>query len=278
VIDQKLNESGWLIQDKNQLNLTAGPGVAVREFPTSTGPVDYALFVDGALTGIVEAKRSEMGEHMAEVEEQTNRYAASKFRGPKQEVIRFVYRATDQLIWFTDFADMDYRSRKVFSFHRPETMRVWLSRKTTLRNALKAMPPANTQGFRDCQITAIANLDKSLAQNKPKALIQMATGAGKTFTAITASYRMLKYGRMNRILFLVDTKNLGEQAEEEFMAYTPNDENKTLPQLYAVHRLRSSRMPQECQVYIGLAEKLEIARKQEQAKAIKSFARITNTP
>ena len=79
VIDQKLNESGWLIQDKNQLNLTAGPGVAVREFPTSTGPVDYALFVDGEPVGNVEAKRPEMMERMTDVEAQTNHYGNSIF-------------------------------------------------------------------------------------------------------------------------------------------------------------------------------------------------------
>jgi type I restriction enzyme R subunit len=92
---------------------------------------------------------------------------------------------------------------------------------------MKHFPEFDGTGFRDCQITAINNLDKSLSENKPRSLVQMATGAGKTFTAITAAYRMLKYGKMNRILFLVDTKSLGEQAEREFLAYRPNDDNRS---------------------------------------------------
>jgi type I restriction enzyme, R subunit len=94
--------------------------------------------------------------------------------------------------------------------------------------------------MRDCQIRAINNLDKSFKINHPKALIQMATGSGKTFTAITFIYRLLKYTNAKRILFVVDTKNLGEQAEQEFMAYLPNDDNRRFTELYGVYRLRSS--------------------------------------
>ena len=84
----------------------------------------------------------------------------------------------------------------------------------TIRNHMKHFPAFGTTGFRTCQFTAIQNLDTSFAENRPKALVQMATGTGKTFTAIPAAYRLLKFGRMRRILFLVDTKSLGEQAEE----------------------------------------------------------------
>ena len=98
----------------------------------------------------------------------------------------------------------------MFSFHRPETLKVMLLQQDTVRNNMKYLPPLDTRGFRDCQVKAIQNLDRSFADNRSKALVQMATGAGKTFTAITAAYRLLKYGRMNRILFLVDTKSLGE--------------------------------------------------------------------
>ena len=94
-------------------------------------------------------------------------------------------------------------------------------------------------------------MDISFADNRPKALVQMATGAGKTFTAITAAYRLLKYGKMNRILFLVDTKSLGEQAEREFMAYTPNDDPRSFSQLYGVCRLKSSFIPDDVQICIS---------------------------
>ena len=257
VIDQKLEQSGWVIQDMKQLNLSASLGVAVREFPTSTGPVDYALFIAGIPVGVVEAKRTEKGEDITSVEEQSARYAHSKFKWIKAEYeIRFAYEATDKLTRFTDYQDIKYRSRTVFSFHRPETLQALLNQPDTIRNNMKRFPPFDTTGFRDCQIRAISNLDRSFSENRPKALVQMATGAGKTFTAITAAYRLLKYGRMNRILFLVDTRNLGEQAEREFLAYIPNDDHRPFSDIYGVYRLKSSRMPANTQVYISTIQRM----------------------
>ncbi len=113
------------------------------------------------------------------------------------------------------------------------------------KSSFKYFLPLDVKGFRKCQINAINNLEKSFADNRQKALVQMATGAGKTFTAITASYRLLKYGNMKRILFLVDTKGLGEQAEREFLAYTPNDDPRSFSQIYGVRRLKSSYIPNE---------------------------------
>lgn len=257
VIDKKLMQSGWTIQDKNRLNLTASLGVAVREFPTSTGPVDYALFVDGCPVGVVEAKKSEAGENITVVEAQSARYANSTFKWVQQDYeIRFAYEATDKLVRFTDYKDIKYRSRTVFSFHRPETLSAMMAQPDTVRNNLKNLPPLDTTGFRKCQVNAITNLDKSFADNRARALVQMATGAGKTFTAITASYRLLKYGKMNRILFLVDTKSLGEQAEREFLSYTPNDDPRSFSQLYGVRRLKSSFIPNDIQICISTIQRM----------------------
>ena len=190
-IDKKLIESGWTIQDVKSLNLSASLGIAVREFPTSTGPVDYALFLEGIPVGVIEAKKSELGENITSVESQSARYATSTFKWIKNEYrIRFAYEATDKLTRFTDYDDIKYRSRTVFSFHRPETLLALLKQPDTIRNNMKRFPEFDSTGFRKCQITAIENLDASFADNRPKALVQMATGAGKTFTAITAAYRL----------------------------------------------------------------------------------------
>ena len=257
VIDEKLIASGWIVQDVKKLNPNAAVGVAVREFPTDTGPVDYALFVNGTPIGVVEAKKSEEGENITTVEGQSSRYANSTFKWIKCEYkIRFAYEATDKLTRFTDYNDVKYRSRTVFSFHKPETLAALIRQKDTIRNNMKHFPEFDGTGFRDCQITAINNLDKSLSENKPRALVQMATGAGKTFTAITAAYRMLKYGKMNRILFLVDTKSLGEQDEREFLAYRPNDDNRSFSELYGVRRLKSSYIPSDVQICISTIQRM----------------------
>lgn len=257
VIDKKLQESGWKVQDLKNLNLSVALGVAVREFPTSTGPVDYALFVEGVPVGVVEAKKSEAGEDITTVEGQSSRYANSRFKWIKGECrIRFAYEATDKLTRFTDYDDVKYRARAVFSFHRPETLSALLKQSDTLRNNMKRFPVFDSTGFRKCQVVAIENLDKSFADNRPKALVQMATGAGKTFTAITAAYRLLKYGKMNRILFLVDTKGLGEQAEREFLAYRPTDDNRSFSQIYGVNRLKSSYIPDGVQICISTIQRM----------------------
>lgn len=256
-IDSKLIQSGWVIQDVKSLDLSASLGVAVREFPTSTGPVDYALFVDGVPVGVVEAKKSDVGENITIVENQSARYANSTFKWIKNDYkIRFAYEATDKLTRFTDYADEKYRSRSVFSFHRPESLQSLLNKSDTIRNNMKHFPEFDSTGFRKCQVTAIQNLDKSFADNRPKALVQMATGAGKTFTAITAAYRLLKYGKINRILFLVDTKGLGEQAEREFLAYTPNDDPRSFSQIYGVSRLKSSFIPSDVQVCVSTIQRM----------------------
>ena len=276
VIDDKLRQSGWVIQDMKKLNLSAALGVAVREFPTSTGEVDYALFVDGKPVGVAEAKREEKGESITDVEVQSGRYANSTFKWIKNDYkIRFAYETTDKLIRFTDYNDIKYRSRTVFSFHRPETLFALLQQPDTIRNNMKHFPTLDEKGFRKCQVNAIKNLDNSFAENRPKALVQMATGAGKTFTAITAAYRLLKYGKMNRILFLVDTRGLGEQAEREFLAYTPNDDPRSFSQLYGVRRLKNSYIPNDIQVCICTIQRMYSILKGEEldeSTEVKSFA------
>ena len=257
IIDKKLEQSGWIVQDRKQLNLFAGLGVAVREFPTSTGPVDYALFVEGTPVGIIEAKKDDAGEKITAVEGQSNRYVNSTFKWIKGDYrIRFVYEATGKLTRFTDYNDIKYRSRTIFTFHQPQELQRLVKQPDTIRNRMKQFLDFDTTGFRKCQITAISNLEKSFAANKPKALIQMATGAGKTFTAITAVYRLLKFTGVNRVLFLVDTKGLGEQAEREFLAYRPNDDNRSFSELYGVRRLKSSFIPGDVQVCISTIQRM----------------------
>lgn len=256
-IDKKLEQSGWMIQDIKTLKPNASLGIAVREFPTDTGPVDYALFVNGIPVGVIEAKKNTAGENITATEVQSARYANSTFKWVKAEYfIRFAYEATDKLIRFTNYKDIKFRSRTVFSFHRPETLEALLASSDTIRNNMKHFPPLDETGFRKCQVNAICNLDNSFSDNRPKALVQMATGAGKTFTAITAAYRLLKYGKMNRILFLVDTKSLGEQAEREFLVYTPNDDPRSFSQFYGVRRLKSSYIPSDVQICISTIQRM----------------------
>jgi type I restriction enzyme R subunit len=255
-IDKQLTACGWVIQSVKQINLNAGIGVAVKEYLTDVGPADYVLFVDGKPCGVIEAKREEEGHRMTVHEGQGEDYANAKLKHLKNEPLPFVYISTGEVTRFTDFTDPKPRAREVFSFHRPETLRDWVKRDKSLRRRLLDLPTLQTDGLRDCQINAITKLETSFKENRPRALIQMATGSGKTFTAITAIYRLLKYAKAKRVLFLVDTKNLGEQAEQEFMSFVPNDDNRKFTELYSVQRLKSSYIATDSQVCISTIQRL----------------------
>jgi type I restriction enzyme R subunit len=255
-IDRQLIDCGWIIQKKKQINLNAGLGVAVTEYQTEIGPADYVLFVDGKPVGVIEAKKEEEGARLTIHEDQSKDYANSKLKYLHNDPLPFVYESTGTLTRFTDYRDPKPRSRPVFTFHRPETLRAWLKRDKSLRKRLFDLPALQTDGLRECQINAINKLEISFKENRPRALIQMATGSGKTFTAITSVYRLLKYAKAKRVLFLVDTRNLGEQAEQEFMSFVPNDDNRKFTELYSVQRLKSSYVATDSQVCISTIQRL----------------------
>ena len=261
-IDAQLRAAGWAVQKK--IDFSAGSGQAVREWQTDVGPADYVLFVDKKAVGVIEAKRESEGQRLTMHESQTEGYAAARLKWVNnQQPLPFLYEATGIVTRFTDARDPKPRSREVFSFHRPETLRDWLAEGASLRARLAGLPPLNPQHqpakelrLRDCQETAITNLEQSFREARPRALIQMATGAGKTYTAITSIYRLLKHADAKRVLFLVDTKNLGEQAEQEMMAYVPIDDNRKFTELYTVQRLKSSFVDKGADVCISTIQRL----------------------
>jgi len=236
-IDARLAVCGWLVQSRDDMDLSAGPGVAVREFATASGPVDYALFVDRRFCGVIEAKPA--GTTLSGFSDQAARYIAGapEFLGVDPRQRRFEYVASDTETLFRDLADPEPRSRRVFTFHRPETLLRWLGEHDTLRARLRRMPPLITDGLRQCQVEAIEGLERSLARDDPRALVQMTMGAGKTFTACTASYRVLAHAGMRRVLFLVDRRNLGNQTATEYAAYRPPGTGRLFPELYGVQKL-----------------------------------------
>ena len=256
-IDSLLTQAGWAVQDKRSMNPNASLGVAIREYQTDTGPADYVLFIDKKPVGVVEAKPEHWGQRITTVEEQSGRYASAKLKWvSKSTPLPFVYESTGVLTRFTDGRDPRPRSREVFNFPRPETMQGWHSQSASLRSRLQGLPSLDPTGLRACQINAIEKLEASFKDDRPRALIQMATGSGKTYTAITSIYRLLKHADAKRTLFLVDTKNLGEQAEQEFMAYVPSDDNRKFTELYNVQRLKSSFVAKDSQVCISTIQRM----------------------
>ena len=248
---------GWLVQDKKKIDFSASFGIAIREYQTDVGSADYVLFINKEPVGVVEAKPEDWGQKITTVEDQSGGYASAKLKWlNNQGTLPFLYESTGIVTRFTDTRDPKPRSREVFSFPRPERIRNWLNQSASLRARLQGLPDLDPTGFWACQISAIEKLEASFKDDRPRALIQMATGSGKTYTAITSIYRLLKHADANRILFLVDTKNLGEQAEQEFMGYVPNDDNRKFTELYNVQRLKSTFVAKDSQVCISTIQRM----------------------
>ena len=254
-IDGQLVNAGWLVQSREEMNRSAGLGVAVREFPTASGPVDYALFVGGTLCGVVEAKPE--GTTLSGFSDQAARYMGGvpEHLVRREGQVRFEYVASGTEILFRDHADPASRSRRVYFFHRPETLRRWLVEPMTIRRRLQAMPPLLTERLRECQIDAVTNLE-ALAADHPRALIQMATGAGKTYTACVFSHRLLEHAKFRRVLFLADRANLVRQTRHEFEDFRPPGTGRSFTELYNVQRLGPTGLDRDAAVVIATIQRV----------------------
>ena len=289
-IDHLLAQAGWAVQDVAAAHLHAARGVAVREFALNPGfgTADYLLYVDGKACGVIEAKRP--GATLTGVEGQSGRYAQGlpaslpAWRRP----LPYVYESTGIETHFTTALDPAPRARPVFAFHRPETLAEWLAQAAaglpgapatvlttdgqppaaearrqpggTLLTRLQAMPPLVTE-WGHCklwpaQITAIRNMERSLAANKPRALIQVATGSGKTFTAISFIYRLIKFAGARRVLFLVDRGNLGRQTKKEFDQYVSPVNNYKFGEEFIVQHLSSNQLDRSARVCISTIQRM----------------------
>jgi type I restriction enzyme R subunit len=259
-IDSQLEACGWVVQDFAKANFSAGRGIALREVRLKTGPCDYLLLVDRKPVGVIEAKKegttlSRVADQSASYADNLPEYLASGLETPPP----FRYESTGVETFFRDERDPFPRSRRVFAFHRPETLGEWASEPDTLRSRLTRMAltaPLVTEGMRDCQIEAIQGLEKSFARADPRALIHMATGAGKTFTACAFIHRLIKHAGAKRVLFLVDRSNLGEQARDEFARYRTPDTGRLFTELYNVQHLTSPQIDDVAKVTICTIQRL----------------------
>lgn len=278
-LDAMLRAAGWDVQDSGaDLNLHVqgdrrGNGVAVREVTTAQGRADYALYVDRKLVGVIEAKRE--GADLSAAEAQADRYAdhltdAQQRLTAWRTPLPFRYVSDGGETRFRSVLDPDSRTRRIFSFHQPRTLARWVrqaeedeqapSYRARLR---RRMPELDERPLRPAQIEAVRGVENSLALGRgqqgvgqARALVQMATGAGKTFTAVTFSYRILKHARAERVLFLVDRNNLGAQAFAEFENFKTPDADRKFADLYNVQRLGAEGMFASSKVVISTVQRL----------------------
>jgi len=271
-IDRLLKAAGWHVCDASQANIHASRGVAIREFPLpGYGFADYLLYVDGKAAGVIEAKKE--GVSLTGVETQSDKYIKGLPQGLPRwgNPLPFSYQSTGIETRFTNGLDPAPRSRPVFAFHKPELLARWLesSQNTiaepsseympkgkTFLARMQSMPPLVEEGLWSAQIKAIRNLEQSLKENRPRALIQMATGSGKTFTSISFIYRLIKFAGARRILFLVDRGNLADQTLKEFQQYVSPYNNFKFSEEYIVQRLQGNQVDTTARVCICTIQRL----------------------
>lgn len=272
LIDRQLTNAGWAVQDKKNLNLFASQGVAVREIVMKAGHgrVDYLLYVDKQAVGVIEAKPE--GTTLSGVEWQSSKYADGLPADVRiKAVLRdgrlpFVFEASGSETHFTNGFDPDPRARRLFNFPKPVTLARILreadadSGRPTWRAKVRRLPALDEAPLRPAQIKAIRGVENSLAEQRfSRSLIQMATGAGKTFTAVTLSYRLLKWGGFGRVLFLVDRNNLADQTLAEFQNYRTPGENRRFTELYNVDKVRRAGMADSTKVAVSTIQRVFMA-------------------
>ncbi|MCI1261805.1 MAG: DEAD/DEAH box helicase family protein [Tetrasphaera jenkinsii] len=269
LIDRQLADAGWSVQDKKLLNLIAHQGVACREvvMKAGHGRVDYLLYVDRKVVGVIEAKPE--GTTLSGVEWQSAVYANGLPAEAELKSITvdgrlpFVFEASGSETHFTNGYDPYPRARRIFNFPTPATLAKQIRDaeadpdKPTWRAKVQHLPPLDEAPLRPAQITAIKGIEHSLAkQHHDRSLVQMATGAGKTYTAVTAAYRLLKFGGFRRILFLVDRNNLAEQTIAEFQNYRTPDDGRRFTELYNVDKLTSAGMLGSSHVIVSTIQRV----------------------
>ncbi|MDV6345588.1 DEAD/DEAH box helicase family protein [Nitrosomonas sp. Is37] len=251
-IDRLLTAAGWLVCDADKVNIHVARGIAIREFPLKSGHgfADYLLYVNGKAAGVIEAKK--VGVTLTGVETQSGKYTQGLPDGlPRwSNPLPFSYQSTGAETRFTNGLDPAPRSRSVFAFHKPELLTEWLNNPppntaqqslpqyyqtgSTFLARLQQMPPFREEGLWPAQIKAIQNLEQSLRENRPRALIQMATG--RHLVHLPAD----QVAGARRVLFLVDRGNLGDQTLKEFQQYASPYNNFKFTEEYIVQRLTSN--------------------------------------
>ena len=253
-IDQWFADAGWKVVDREDYEPTC-TAVAIREgLLKGNLEADYFLFVNGKAVGVLEAKREDIDAFSNKVCEQATLYARNipNIYQTYQKPLPFIFTSNGKDLYFCDFREQDSYFKQIMSIPTPHE----LVKKLGIEDTFAGLPALRKKGLRDCQYEAITELEKSFRSGQNRALMVLATGAGKTYTACLTAYRMLSYTSMRRVLFLVDRNNLGKQAEGEFGTFRLTENGDAFNTIFTVNRLRSSYIPSDSNVVISTIQRL----------------------
>ena len=253
-IDQWFAEAGWKVINREDYEPTC-TAVAIREgLLKGNLEADYFLFINGKAVGVLEAKREDIDALSDKVCEQAVLYAKSvpHIYRAYQKPLPFIFTSNGKELYFCDFREQEQGFKQIMAIPTPYE----LVKQLGISDYFAGLPTLQKKGLRDCQYEAVTELEKSFRAGQNRALMVLATGAGKTYTACLAAYRLLSYTPMRRILFLVDRNNLGKQAEGEFGTFRLTENGDAFNTIFTVSRLRSSSIPSDSNVIISTIQRL----------------------
>ena len=253
-IDQMFDDAGWKVVDRDFYSPTI-TAAAIREgLLNGNREADYFLFINGMAVGVLEAKRKEVDVAANVVCEQAELYARGvpEYYKAYSRPLPIIYQSNGEETYFRDFRDKEGELIEINRIHTPMEIVKMLG----IEDPYAGLPTLKKKGLRTCQYEAITELEGSFRAGQKRALIVLATGAGKTYTACLASYRFLAFTPMKRILFLVDRNNLGKQAEGEFGMFRLTENGDPFNTIYTVNRLKSSKVPSDSNVVISTIQRL----------------------
>ena len=253
-IDQWFYDAGWEVVNRDQYTPTS-TAVAIREgLLKGNLEADYFLFINGKAVGVLEAKREEVDVSSGIVSDQVVTYAKNipQYYQAYQRPLPLLYKSKGKIVLFKEYRDNDSDFEEINRIHTPwEIVKV-----LGIDDPFAGLPTLRSKRLRDCQYEAVTELEKSFRIGQNRALMVLATGAGKTYTACLTAYRMLAYTPMRRVLFLVDRNNLGKQAETEFGTFRLTDNGEAFNMIYTVNRLKSAKVPIDSNVVISTIQRL----------------------
>lgn len=253
-IDQWFAEAGWKVINREDYEPTS-TAVAIREgLLKGNLEADYFLFINGKAVGVLEAKREDIDALSDKVCAQAALYAKSvpHIYQTYQNPLPFIFTSNGKDLYFCDFRKQEQSFKQIMAIPTPYD----LVKQLGISDYFAGLPTLQKKGLRDCQYEAVTELEKSFRSGQNRALMVLATGAGKTYTACLAAYRLLSYTPMRRILFLVDRNNLGKQAEGEFGTFRLTENGDAFNTIFTVNRLRSLSIPSDSNVIISTIQRL----------------------
>lgn len=252
-IDKMLETAGWRVVSRDEF--VPNEALAVKEgLMQGNKEADYLLFLMGKAVGVLEAKRDDIEllteEHIQQAEGYTR--ILPSWCQSWQKPLPFVWLSNGKEYYFHDIRKDDTEYHRIEKILTPKEVVKLLN----IPDRYAGLPMVQKRGLRNCQFEGITELEKSLKAGKQRALMVLATGAGKTYLAITAAYRLLTYAKFHRVLFLVDRNNLGRQAEGEFASYRLTESGDSFNTIYGVERLKSASIPKDANVVISTIQRL----------------------